>query len=150
MNHMNLHKIFAYLCLPLALLSMASMRKTEDPVAATAQTSPISLQQKIEETKDGVKGAPSPSMTFYGNQKILTSSPLKEDKGDNTVMDESKPAEEAVGKAGNDDDSWEADNDISPKKDQESAKKAVEEGDSWWSEDDSEKPPSDTQSKSEF
>ena len=89
---MNIRNFFAYLCLTVALFSIAGMRKNEDPIAATAQTSPISLKQKLEETKDGVKGAPSPSMTFYGSQPVLTGSPVKEEAKEDFVEEEEPSA----------------------------------------------------------
>ena len=146
---MNTRKLFSYLCLLTALFSMGGLRQNQDPVAATAQTAPISLKQKIEETKDGVKGAPSPSMTFYKDQKILTNSPVKVSHEED-IVEESKAVEEPAGKAVEEDDSWEVDADAESKKDQGSSGKAVEKEDSWWSEDDSEQPPSDSQSGSEF
>ncbi len=146
---MNMRKFFSCLCLLPALFSMGSLRKNEDPIAATAQTGPISLKQKLEETKDGVKGAPSPSMTFYRDQKILTNSPVKMNQQEDTV-EENTALEEQLEEAAEEDDSWETDAEAEIKKDQGSAKKAVEMEDSWWSEDDSETPPSDTQSGSGF
>lgn len=140
---MNTPKLFTYLCLVTALFSIAGMKKNEDPVAVTAQTESISLKQKIEETKDGVKGAPTPSMTFYGSQKILTSSPIEEGSEEEAAE---APAEEVF----QEDDSWEMDPSIETEKNQESAEKAVEDEDSWWSEDESEAPPPEDQSGSGF
>lgn len=146
---MNVRKILSYLCLLPALASMASMRKNEDPIAATAQTAPISYQQKSEEDKDGIKGAPSPSMTFYPNQKFMTNSPVKENKKEE-VVEENKASDDTEEQAVEEDDLWESDDNTELKKDQESSKKAVEEEDNWWAEDDSEKPSADSQSDSGF
>ena len=145
LSPMNVRKLFSCLCLLSALFSMGSLRKNEDPIAATTQTGPISLKQKNEETKGGVKGAPSPSMTFYRDQKILTNSPIKENNQEE-IVEESRTAEEPAEEAVEEDDSWEVDTDTESKKDQGSEGKAVEKEDSWWSEDDSEPPPPDSQS----
>lgn len=130
----------------MALFSIGGMRKNEDPIAVTAQSESISLKQKVEETKDGVKGAPTPSMTFYGNQKILTSSPVEEESEGEEETAVEAPAQEVF----KEDDSWEMDPSTEPESNQESAGKAVEDEDSWWSEDESETPSSDAQSGSEF
>ena len=131
----------------LALFSLASLRKNEDPIS-TSQTSAIPLKQKIEETKDGVKGAPSPSMSFYGSRQILTSSPVEQETGE-----EEKPAakdatakEEQSPVVSQEEDSWETDSGQTPEKVQESTKKAVVDEDSWWSEEEPQAPPSDSQS----
>jgi hypothetical protein len=39
-----------------------------------SRTDPISYKDKMEEIKDGEKGAPSPSMTFYQKEEFLTTS----------------------------------------------------------------------------
>lgn len=46
------------------LLNMGVIRKNEDPVGDT-QTDPVTLKKKLEELKDGPKGAPKPSFKFY-------------------------------------------------------------------------------------
>jgi hypothetical protein len=107
----------------LAALVSGSVRKKEDPVAATAQTGPISLKQKLEEEKDGVKGAPSPSMTFYGHNKFLTT-PAVNDKAAEEGPEELDPAESG----------WEPDFPAGS----EGNKIPIEEEDSWWSEGDEE------------
>jgi hypothetical protein len=62
-----------------AFLNLATVRKRQDPIAS-AQTGPISLQQKLEETKDGPKGAPSPSLQFYKGGSFLTKTPMETPK----------------------------------------------------------------------
>ncbi len=67
--------ILAGLVLTAAFLNMGVIRKDEDAVLKT-QTDPISLKQKIEETKDGVKGAPTPTFRYYDREDFLTRSPM--------------------------------------------------------------------------
>ena len=113
-----------------ALLSMGSLRKHEDFAAATnAQTGPISLQQKLEEEKDGVKGAPSPSMTFYPNAKFMTTPAVKDEI--NPAPGDAPPEETAA-------ENQAAAGFEEAEVGQERAKTAVEEQDAWWSEGDDE------------
>ena len=113
-----------------ALLSMGSLRKHEDVAAAThAQTAPISLQQKMEEEKDGVKGAPSPSMTFYPNGKFMTTPAVKD--GAKPAPGDAPPEETAV-------ENQKTAGFENVEEVQERAKTAVEDEDTWWSEGDDE------------
>ena len=86
-----------FLILGMALLCTGSIRKNEDPVTGSTQTGPISLRQKMEEEKDGPKGAPSPSMTFYPNQQFLTTPP---------VGDQPENSQETFETAVEDEDHW--------------------------------------------
>jgi len=63
----------------LGILQLGTIRQAEDPILKT-QTEPISYKAKLEETKDGVKGAPAPSMTFYGNETFYIDSTVEEQK----------------------------------------------------------------------
>ena len=54
----------------------ASVRKEDDPILNT-QTNPIALKDKMEEIKDGEKGAPSPSFKHYPKSKFLTEPPME-------------------------------------------------------------------------
>ncbi len=108
----------------IAFLAMGSIRKKEDVLTVTeAQTSPISLQQKLEEEKDGKKGAPSPSMTFYGggSNQFMVKAPVNK---------KTEPQAEAPEETGQG--LWESQGGAG----QESAKKAVDDEESWWSEED--------------
>ena len=67
---------FKGIMLVLALFSMGTIRKDQDPILKT-QTDPIALKQKLEETKDGVKGAPSPSFQYYTKEDFLARTPMK-------------------------------------------------------------------------
>ncbi len=113
-----------FLILGIAWISMGSIRKTEDPVAATAQTGPISLQQKLEEEKDGKKGAPSPSMTFYGHRKFMTTPSVNDKKPEEVQEDIQKKGENGE--------------DAEFETGQETPEKAVEDDENWWSEGDEE------------
>lgn len=59
----------------LVLFHLGAIRKDEDPILKT-QTDPISYKQKLEETKDGVKGAPAPSFTYYQKEEFLVKTPM--------------------------------------------------------------------------
>ena len=67
----------------------ATVRKREDPILLT-QTDPIAYKDKLEETKDGEKGAPMPSMKLYPNQRFLTAPPFSNET--KQVVDKSKDA----------------------------------------------------------
>ena len=106
------------------LLNLGVILKDEDPIA-DAQTSPISLKQKLEEIKDGPKGAPSPSFTFYSKAGFLTESPMK-----------TMPAEEGRQgeQTGTKEDEEKANPNAIPADIDRNDKMAGE--DDWWSEDD--------------
>lgn len=59
-----------------AFLHLGAIRRDEDPILKS-QTDPIALKQKLEETKDGVKGAPTPSFKYYEKEDFLTRTPMK-------------------------------------------------------------------------
>lgn len=43
------------------------------------QTNPIAYKDKMEELKDGEKGAPSPSYKFYPKDRFLTDPPMEKE-----------------------------------------------------------------------
>lgn len=53
-----------------------TIRKQDDPIRNT-QTDPILHKQKMEEIKDGEKGAPTPSWKLYPKEKFLAKSPVE-------------------------------------------------------------------------
>ncbi len=59
-----------------------TVRKHEDAITKS-QTDPILHKQKMEEIKDGEKGAPTPSWKLYPKEKFLAKSPveIQSDKG---------------------------------------------------------------------
>lgn len=61
----------------LAALQWGTVRRSENPVTDT-QTNPILYEKKMEEIKDGVKGAPSPTMKFYEKEKFLAKTPVQD------------------------------------------------------------------------
>ncbi len=77
-------------------LNLATIRKkdAEDPILRT-QTDPIAYKEKMEEIKDGEKGAPAPSMNLYPKSKFLVSPPLenqgvKPEPTDENILKKSK------------------------------------------------------------
>ena len=60
----------------LALLQMGTIRRKEDPILKT-QTDPILYKQKMDEIKDGEKGAPSPSFRHYDKAGFLAELPVE-------------------------------------------------------------------------
>ncbi len=76
-------------------MSLGVIRKKDDPILRT-QTDPISYQQKMEEEKDGKKGAPAPSFAFYKKSRFLTEPPMT--AGNN--LSERKVPEEKIPKVG--------------------------------------------------
>lgn len=57
------------------ILNSGTVRKKEDPIRDT-QTDPIAYNKKMEEIKDGEKGAPTPSFQYYGGEPFLKSPPV--------------------------------------------------------------------------
>lgn len=56
------------------------IRKKHDPILDT-QTDPIKLKKKLEELKDGKKGAPTPSFRFYDkSEDFQTKTAIEDDK----------------------------------------------------------------------
>lgn len=60
-------------------LHLGTIRRNQDPIRET-QTGPISYKAKMEEIKEGVKGAPAPSMLFYGFERFLVDPPYGQDR----------------------------------------------------------------------
>ena len=58
------------------LLNSGTIRRKPDPVLKT-QTDPISYNQKMEETKDGVKGAPMPSFKLFPKENFMADSSVE-------------------------------------------------------------------------
>lgn len=63
------------LCATWTLQLGAMFKDKEDPIAKT-QTDPVAYRDMIEESKDGPKGAPSPSFKLYERAGFLTDSPV--------------------------------------------------------------------------
>ena len=70
---------WAVFVLILASFQMGTIRKKEDPILKT-QTSPIALNDKIEEIQNGPKGAPTPSFKLYTQSGFLTDPPVAQGK----------------------------------------------------------------------
>ena len=60
-----------------SLLNLGTIKKADDPILKT-QTDPISYKQKMEEQKDGPKGAPMPSFNLYPKARFMTDSSVAE------------------------------------------------------------------------
>lgn len=73
----------------LSLMHVGTIRKKDDPIVKT-QTDPITYKAKMEEIKDGVKGAPSPSLKFYGKydgeEQFYTAEPMEEDLSEEEAL----------------------------------------------------------------
>lgn len=63
------------------VLNMGVINKKFDPINEN-QTDPISLKKKMEELKDGQKGAPTPSFKFFDeeNEDFQTKDPMVSEK----------------------------------------------------------------------
>ncbi len=78
-----------------SLLNMGTIRKKEDPILKT-QTEPISYKQKMEEMKDGPKGAPMPSFNLYPKERFFTDpavGPAKAEEAKDKVSDQANVPE---------------------------------------------------------
>ena len=71
-----------------SLLNIGTIRKKEDPILKT-QTDPIAYKQKMEETKDGPKGAPMPSFNLYPKERFFSDPAVGDAKGEESSMDSS-------------------------------------------------------------
>lgn len=74
-----LKSTFGFFLFVAIALQLGTIRK-EGAEIKKAQTDPISLKQKIEETKDGVKGAPAPTFKFYEKETFLQVAPTATEK----------------------------------------------------------------------
>lgn len=70
----------------IALLNLASIRKSEDPVINT-QTNPIAHQEKLEEIKEGEKGAPSPLFIHFQKEPFLIDPPMNHDQNEEDLLE---------------------------------------------------------------
>lgn len=77
-----------------SLLNLGTVRKKEDPVLKT-QTDPISYKQKMEEMKDGPKGAPTPSFNLYPKAGFMTD-PAVEVAKEEAALETETPDQEQV------------------------------------------------------
>ncbi len=71
--------LFLILVLLFAGLNTASIRRAEDPIRDT-QSDAVSYKQKMEETKNGVKGPPSYSMKFNPKDTFFIDPPFEKSK----------------------------------------------------------------------
>jgi len=90
-SDLKMVKIETWLIIGVCLLSLINMgviRKKENPITAT-QTSPIAYKDKVEELKDGEKGAPLPSMLLYSKWEFFTDAPYEKSKDEEGSLEES-------------------------------------------------------------
>ncbi|MFZ5802215.1 MAG: hypothetical protein ACOY3K_03765 [Candidatus Omnitrophota bacterium] len=86
------------------LLQIAPIRREEDAIRKT-QTDPIAYKKKMEEIKDGEKGAPAPPMEFYDKRTFLTEPPVEKEKKEEPLDRLPRPDEPIPEDFGN----WEED-----------------------------------------
>ena len=122
----------------LGFLNSGTVRKRQDPIAS-AQTEAISYKQKLEEMKDGPKGAPSPSFKFYSKSNFLTESPMEtapdeeeELSGPSSGLEEELQSEGGIGD-NEEDDWWAEDDEDLQSKPQEDGVESEEEAEDPWS-----------------
>ena len=95
-------------------LHLAAVRKKEDPILKT-QTDPIAYKEKMEEIKDGEKGAPAPSMERYPQSGFLSKPPVvgesrapeKKDSGGGAIPNLGEPIPEDQGVDTDEEIQWE-------------------------------------------
>ena len=73
------YKILLISILCLAVIQNGTIRRKDDPIAKT-KTNPIAYKDKLKEIKNGIKGAPKPSIKFYGNEEFLTEDLVEKEK----------------------------------------------------------------------
>ena len=59
-----------------AFINLATIRKKDDPIVKT-QTDPIAYKTKVEELKEGPKGAPAPTWKLYERPGFLNEPPVQ-------------------------------------------------------------------------
>ena len=74
----------------IALLNIGTIRKKDDIILKT-QTGPIAYKQKMEEIKEGEKGAPMPSMMLYPKWEFLSDPPYDDEKDEEGEEDKGIP-----------------------------------------------------------
>ena len=86
---------------------LGTIRKREDPILKT-QTDPITYQKKLEEMKDGPKGAPTPSFNLYPKARFMTDPPVGEVKEEppSSVSDKEEVSEVSVSSDKESEDWW--------------------------------------------
>lgn len=88
----NLKVLVVALLFSVLMLHAGSVRKKDDPILNT-QTNPITLKDKMEEIKDGEKGAPSPSFKHYPKSRFLTEPSIENNLDSESEISEESPAE---------------------------------------------------------
>src|SRR3990167_1766661 len=73
--------VMAWLLLA-GVFNLAAVRKKQDPIQQT-QTDPILYDKKMEEIKDGEKGAPLPSIVYYAKNKFFVDPPVTDQRDSN-------------------------------------------------------------------
>lgn len=68
-----------------AWLNLGTIYQDEDPILRT-QTNPILYTKKMDEIKDGEKGAPAPSFKFYKREKFYVEEPMEKEAFDPEVF----------------------------------------------------------------
>ena len=68
--------VFLSMMAGIVLLNLGTVRKKTNAILRT-QTDPIAYKDKMEEIKDGVKGAPQPVWTLYSKGTFLSDPPVE-------------------------------------------------------------------------
>ena len=68
--------VFLSMMAGIVLLNLGTVRKKPNAILRT-QTDPIAYKDKMEEIKDGVKGAPQPVWTLYSKGSFLSDPPVE-------------------------------------------------------------------------
>ncbi len=132
------------LTLCLACCNLGVMLNKDDPVAKT-RTDPISWKAKQEEIKDGVKGAPMPSLEYYKRQKFLVDDPYEKEQERLAPHKQTAPVTEEAETAEDEGETgywWEADEpepEQAPASENEKSEKPASpstEDELWWGEQD--------------
>ena len=125
-----------FVVLILAFLSLATVKKNQDPIVNT-QTDPVTYAQKQQEEKEGKKGPPVPRMDLFPKEQFLVEAPVVkpkeadeipseedefdlwfDEKGEDLAEDENLPVE--------------ASSQEPKRKGLKDSKEVSEEGEDWW------------------
>ena len=86
---------WGFILVIIASINLGTVRKKEDPILHT-QTNPIAYKDKMEEIKDGVKGAPSPSFKHYEKNEFLVDPSIENEELDTSEDQKGLPDADEV------------------------------------------------------
>ena len=88
-NKMGKLVVWALVVSVLSGMHLGTILRRNETRTSKNQTDPIALKDKLEELKDGPKGAPKPSLKLYAGKDFLVDPPIDETQSSSKVEDTS-------------------------------------------------------------